>query len=192
MNRIKTIGLAIFTVVLTTAFIKTIDLETKSLLNDKVELKIPKDFDIMSEELMKLKYSSDRRPTLVYSNESGGINVALNLTQNQANQQLIPTYKDNFVQTFKNLYPSAEWKGNGIKTINGKEVGYLELVTPAMDTEIYNLMFLTDLNGKLLLCTFNCTKKSIAEWTPIAKEIMNSLKVQRSNLPFKSVKNIKL
>ncbi|MDG1821785.1 MAG: hypothetical protein P8H25_00190 [Flavobacteriaceae bacterium] len=178
MNRIKTIGLAIFTVVLTTAFIKTIDLETKSLLNDKVELKIPKDFDIMSEELMKLKYSSDRRPTLVYSNESGGINVALNLTQNQANQQLIPTYKDNFVQTFKNLYPSAEWKGNGIKTINGKEVGYLELVTPAMDTEIYNLMFLTDLNGKLLLCTFNCTKKSIAEWTPIAKEIMNSLKIK--------------
>ena len=178
MNRIKTIGLAIFTVVLTTAFIKTIDLEIKSLLNDKVELKIPKDFDIMSEELMKLKYPSDRRPTLVYSNESGGINVALNLTQNQASQQLIPAYKDNLVKTFKNLYLSSEWKDSGIKTINGKEVGYLELVTPAIDTEIYNLIFFTDLDGKLLLCTFNCTKKSIDQWTPTAKEIMNSLKIK--------------
>jgi hypothetical protein len=53
--------------------------------------------------------------------------------------------------------------------INGKEVGYLEFLTSAMDTEIYNLIFFTDLDGKLLLCTFNCTKKSIDEWSTIAK-----------------------
>lgn len=178
MNSIRTIGLAILTIILTTSFTTTIELETKSLLNNKVELKIPKEFDVMSEELMKMKYPSERRPTLVYSNGSAGINVALNLTQNQASQEMISAYRDNFVQTFKNLYPSAEWKDSGIKMINGKKVGYLELVTPAMDTEIYNLMFFTDVNGKLLLCTFNCTKKSIDEWTPAANEIMNSLKVK--------------
>ncbi len=178
MNRIKTIGLTVLTIALTTAFTVTIDLETKSLLNDKVELKIPKGFGIMSEELMKLKYPSKRRPTLVYSNKSGGINVALNLTQNQASQQLIPAYKDNFFQTFKKLYPSAEWKDSGVRTINGRKVGYLELVTPAIDTEIYNLMFFTDLDGKLLLCTFNCTKKSMDEWTSTARKIMNSLKMK--------------
>ncbi|MCG9899554.1 MAG: hypothetical protein MH132_06110 [Hydrotalea sp.] len=178
MNRIKIIGLSVLIIAVTTAFSQTIELEIKSLLNNKLELKIPKEFKIMSEELMKFKYPSERRPTLVYSNESGGINVALNLTQSQANQQLISTYKDNFIKTFKIMYPSAEWKDSGIKTINGKEVGYLELVTPAIDTEIYNLIFFTDLDGKLLLCTFNCTKKSIEEWTPTAKEIMNSLKVK--------------
>lgn len=178
MNRIKTFGLTFLVIILSTAFTTTIDLEIKSLLNNKVELKIPKDFDTMSEELMKLKYPSERRPTLVYSNESGGINVALNLTQHQASQQMIPVYKDNFVQTFKKLYPSAEWKDSGVKTINGKKVGYLELVTPAIDTEVYNLVFFTDLDGQLLLCTFNCTKKSIEEWTPTAKEIMNSLKIK--------------
>jgi hypothetical protein len=178
MNKTTTIGLAILTIILMTAFTTTIDLTTKSLLDDKVELKIPKKFNIMSEELLKMKYPSEERPTLVYSNESGGINVALNLTQNQANQEMISVYKDNFVKTFKNLYPSAEWKDSGIRTINGKKVGYLELVTPAIDTEIYNLMFFTDLDGKLLLCTFNCTKKNIAEWTPTAKKIMNSLKIK--------------
>lgn len=178
MNRIRTIGLGILTIVLTTAFIATVELETKLLLNDKVEISLPKDFDIMPEKLMESKYPSDRRPTLVYSNESGGINVALNLTTNQANQEMIPAYQKNFVQTFENLYPSAEWKDNGVKTINGKTVGYLELITPAIDTEIYNLMFFTDLDGKLLLCTFNCTKKSIDEWAPTAKEIMNSLRIK--------------
>ncbi|QNR25144.1 hypothetical protein [Croceimicrobium hydrocarbonivorans] len=178
MSRIKTIALAILTIAITSAFTSTVVLETKSLLNGKVEIKMPKDFEIMSDELMKLKYPSDRRPTLVYSNESGEINVALNHTQNQASQELIPAYKDNFVKTFKNLYPTAKWKDSGLKTINGRKVGYIELVTPAMDTEIYNLIFFTDQGGKLLLCTFNCTKKSIEEWTPTAKQIMNSLKVK--------------
>jgi hypothetical protein len=178
MNRIKTIGLTVLVVFLTTAFISTIDLKIKSLLNDKIELKIPSNFDIMSEELIKIKYPSERRPTLVYSNETGGINVALNLTQNKASQELIKPYVDNLVNTFKKTYPSADWKESGIKEINGKKVGYLELITPAVDTEIYNLIFFTDLEGKLLLCTFNCTKKSISEWTPTAKEIMNSLKTK--------------
>jgi hypothetical protein len=156
----------------------TIELETKSLLDNKVELRIPKDFYIMPDEMMKIKYPTERRPTLVYTNESGGINVALNLTQNKASQDIISAYKDNFVQTFKKLYPNAEWKDNGVKEINGRKVGYLELVTPAIDTEIYNLMFFTDLDGKLLLCTFNCTKKDMPEWTPLANEIMNSLKIK--------------
>lgn len=178
MNKIKIIGLSILALVITTAFAMKIELETRSLLNDKVELKVPKGFKIMSEEMMKTKYPSESRPTLIYTDETGGINVALNLTQSQASQEMIPSYQEYMVQTFKNLYPSAEWKGSGMKTINGKKVGYLELVTPAMDTEIYNLMFLTDVDGKLLLVTFNCTKKSINEWTPVAKEIMNSLKVK--------------
>jgi hypothetical protein len=178
MNKIKITGFAILMTVLSTAFTSTFDLETKLFFNDKVELKIPKEFEIMSEELMKIKYPSDRRPTLVYSNESGGINVAINLTQNKASQEMIPDYKDNLVKTFKNSYPSAQWKENGLKTVNGKIVGYLELVTPAIDTEIYNLIFFTDLDGKLLLCAFNCTKKSIDEWSPTAKEIMNSLKIK--------------
>ena len=163
---------------ISTGFLVKPELEIKSLLNNKIELKIPKDFAIMSEELLKLKYPSERRPTLVFSNDSGGINIALNLTSNPANQESILPYKDNFVQTFKSLHPKAIWKDHGVSLINGRKVGYLELITPAIDTDIYNLMFFTDLEGKLLLCSFNCTIKDIEEWKPIAKEIMNSLKTK--------------
>ena len=178
MHSIKTMGWFTLFLLLSTAFTSTIELEKKSLLNDQVELKVPKDFGIMSEELMKLKYPSERRPTLVYSNASGSINLALNHTQSEATQQLIPEFKDYFVQVFTNLYPSAERKGSGLKTINGKEVGYVEFISPAIDTEIYNLIFFTDLDGRLLLCTFNCTINNLEEWEPIGKEIFNSLKIK--------------
>ncbi len=181
INSIKTFILklfTLFTIVLLTSFAEPVELETKSLLNDKVELKIPKEFTIMTEEMLKIKYPAEKRPTLVFTNESGGINVALNLTQNNASQDIIKTYADNFLQIFKKMYPSADWKGNGVKKINGKKVGYLELITPAIDTEIYNLMFFTDVDGKLLLCSINCTKNRMEEWVPIANEIMNSLKTK--------------
>ncbi len=177
MKIIKALGIGILSTVLLSATIFTIELETKTLLNGKINLKIPKSFEIMSEEMLKVKYPSERRPTLVYTNESGEINVALNLTQSKAAQNIISTYKDKFVETFKNAYPSAKWKDKDVKEINGRKVGYLELITPAIDTEIYNLMFFTDVDGKLLICSFNCTKKNIPEWTSLAKEIMNSLKV---------------
>jgi hypothetical protein len=76
--------------------------------------------------------------------------------------------------TFKNIYPSAQWYDSGIKEINGKDIGFIELLTPAVDTEIYNLIWLTDLDGKLLITTFNCTKAEKDDWEPIAKAIMGS------------------
>lgn len=153
----------------------TIELEKRKILNDQVEILLPKEFEIMSEEMMKLKYPSERRPTLVYTNESGGINVAFNHTASNASQQHIDIYKDNFVKMFQNLYPSAEWLNTGTKQINGRKVGYMELITPAIDTKIYNLMFFTDLNGRLLLCTFNCVDRERKDWVEPAKQIMNSL-----------------
>jgi len=178
MHTFRTLGLTILTLILISATSSKNELEIKSLLNDKVELKVPLDFEIMSDEKLQTKYPTANRPTLVYTNKSGGINVALNLTQHTANEDLISSYKDNFVQSFKNAYPSAEWKDSGVKEINGRKVGYLELITPAMDTEIYNLVFFNDLENKLLLCTFNCTKNKTGNWIPIAKEIMNSLKIK--------------
>lgn len=63
--------------------------------------------------------------------------------------------------------------------INGRKVGYLELVTPGLDTDIYNLMFFTDLDGRLLLCSFNCVIRDLEQWQDKAKEIMYSLRVEQ-------------
>jgi len=98
----------------------------------------------------------------------GGINVGFNLTQNKMDQSLIEAYVELIENSFKSAYPSAEWKNKGTQEINGRKIGYLEVITPAIDTKIYNLLFFTDLNDQLLLCTFNCTEKDIEDWTETA------------------------
>lgn len=175
MKNFLTVLLTTFFFSALAAFSQGISLDDRLLLDDRISMKVPSGFEPMKEEMLRLKYPLENRPTLVFTNQTGSINVALNHTQHKADQEMITAYKDNLVQTFKNVYPSAKWKDSGVKEINGRKVGYMELVTPAIDTEIYNLLFFTDLDGRLLLCTFNCTKKDIKEWVPVGKEIMNSL-----------------
>ncbi len=86
-------------------------------------------------------------------------------------------FKQSMIGSFKTSIPSAKWVSSGVKVINGRKVGYLELVTPAIDQEIYNLMFFTDVNGKLFLATFNCLEKERSTWQHTAHQILNSLKV---------------
>lgn len=148
-----------------------------SVIKNKVSILIPKNFSYMSEEMIKAKYPMETRPTLVYSDKNGTVNVAVNSTPHKARSGDIKQYKDIFEQTFKNTYPSAKWISSGVKDIKGKKTGYLELVTPAIDTEIYNLIFFTDLDGKLLMCTFNCMIKDMKKWKGAAHKIMESLTV---------------
>lgn len=155
-----------------------IPLEIKTVLDGKISLKIPAGFEIMDEDFLKIKYPTGNRPAVAYTNETGGINVAFNHTQNPASQEQLPQYQEQFVKTFKAIYKGAEWHGSGIREVNGRKVGHVELITQAADSKIYNLIFFTDVEGKLLICTFNCMEKHLGDWSSVGHEIMRSLKVK--------------
>ncbi|TKI58731.1 hypothetical protein E8L90_26885 [Brevibacillus antibioticus] len=153
-------------------------LEAKKVLNDKVEILIPKGFTVMSEEMAKEKYPMENRPSLIYTDEKGTINIAFNHTETPIQDNLLKDMKDPMKQAFSNMYQDATWYRDEVIQINGKNVGVFELLTPAADTKIYNLIFFTELDGKMLMTTFNCTEDKMEEWKPLAQEILMSYKVQ--------------
>ncbi|MBW5470956.1 hypothetical protein GPJ61_24380 [Brevibacillus formosus] len=154
-------------------------LEAKKVLNDKVEILIPKGFTVMSEEMAKTKYPMENRPSLIYTDEKGSINIAFSHTETPIQEDsLIKDLKDPMKQAFSNMYKDATWYRDEVIQINGKNVGVFELLTPAADTKIYNLIFFTELDGKMLMTTFNCTEAQMEEWKPLAQEILMSYKVQ--------------
>lgn len=132
----------------------------------------------MSEDKAKAKYPYENRPSIIYTNESASVNIAFNYTQNQASNENLQAIMDAMKESFENLYPSAQWYTSEVKTINDKDIGVLELITPAIDTEVYNLMWFTDLDGKLLIATFNCTKEQIDEWKPVGEVILSSFELK--------------
>ena len=82
------------------------------------------------------------------------------------------------MSSYQESFPKATWKGDGVTIINGRKVGYLKLITDAIDQRVYNYVFLTYCDGRLLIGTFNCVEKLLPKWESTSEEIVQSLRVK--------------
>ena len=91
--------------------------------------------------------------------------------------------RDNEVARYKGFHMSnmkkesnLEWLGDGIKTINGKTVGFIKVIYT--DRNTFGYFFFTSMDGKLLFLMFNCVDKLWPALEETAEKIVNSLKVK--------------
>lgn len=148
----------------------------KSVLNGKASLLIPDDFALMDVNTIARKYPvAGHRPSEVYTNQNGTINIALNHTANNANESDLEGVKKIMDAQFQK--PPFEFLRSDIKILNGKKFVILEFVSPAVDTKIYNLMAITSLEGRLAMITFNCTNNHVKDWKQVGKKIIESIEI---------------
>jgi len=152
-------------------------LERKTVLNNKISILLPDKFTIMDSIMLIVKYPApSNRPTIVYTNDSGSINVAFSHTQTQANQdQLEEIRKILFAQITSNS--SISNVSNNTKVINGIKFVLFEFFSEAVDTRVFNHMFITTLENRLLIGNFNCTEEHLSNWKPVGLKIINSIKL---------------
>ena len=153
------------------------ELASRSFLDGRLTMLIPVGFEPMSEEMLSFKYPSERRPTLVFTDPSGAVNVALNHTRNSVRDDQVPELHQAMDQMFRRLYPSAEWYRSETGQRDGMRYFTLDLITPAIDTEIRNMIFAVSLEGRMLLISFNCVRELEAQWAPLGQQIIDSIMV---------------
>lgn len=158
-----------------------IQLERKAFIDGRLTMLIPSNFAPMDEEMLRLKYPSERRPTVVYTNTRGSVNIAANYTNDSMTQSDLPEFHDTMKKMFNNLYPSATWYESGVTSINGREWLTLDLRTPTIDTEVRNLMAGTSSEGRLLLVTFNTVIALEPTWLEAGKAIIQSLRLDEES-----------
>ncbi len=154
---------------------QSIIFEERKLLDEKIILRLPKDFWIMPPETVALKYPAERRPGLVYTNETGTVNITFSHTQTTLENDGVQRFRDYIIKTIRKIQPAVEWVADGLKNINEKNIGYFEFIAPALDTNIYNFLSVTELNKQALIINFNCPEEEMDEWRPIAKGILDTL-----------------
>lgn len=147
---------------------------TVSLYGNKLQLSIPGYFTEMSSLMKQSKYPRGNSPDVVYTDEEGTVNIAFKHTTTLLGDANLTEIQTTLVQQLQSTSP--ENLNHRIETINGSKFGVIEFISQAMDAKVYNLMFLTELEGKMLLGTFNCTEALKGEWQPKAKEILSSVR----------------
>jgi hypothetical protein len=156
-----------------------IKLEKRSLLNDKIELMVPDYFKPMTADVIAQKYPNPgQQPSLVLTDENAEVNIVVSATQQPIQSSQMAQYKDFMIGSLKKSHPDAQWLDNGVKTVNGKNVGYFKMISNAVDQKVFVYYFFTNMDGKVLLVTFNCPESMLPNWKDTADTIMASLKVK--------------
>lgn len=150
-------------------------LQKLNLLDGKLTVDLSDGFGLMGEEMLEAKYPASNRPTLVYTNENGTVNFAFNHTTNKIPKGKLPEILPAFVGQFNSIYSQIEWFKKDVEKVNGKDFVVLEFITPATDSKIYNIMYVTVIEGRMLMCSFNCLESQRNEWEFKAKESLNSI-----------------
>lgn len=169
--------LIVFALFMSSAASFAVELVEFEALNGKVVLQVPKKFAPMSTEMLNLKFPSSRRPTEALSDETGSVSVVFNHTGSAMRPSDLKAVYEEVSKSFHNIYPSATWIRDEIIEQNGQGFMVLELVTPAIDTKIHNIIYGTSVSGRFLIVSFNTTVELSDPWVSIGNKIMASLRV---------------
>ena len=154
-------------------------LDTVSILKGRVKILAPEELSSMTQEMWALKYKTATKPVMVLSDKNGEVNLIADLTQQPATESQIPAFKDYQIKELKSKRPDLNLLSQGVKTINGKQVGYFKFITQAVDQKVFNYYFFSIAEGKILLFTFNCIEKLQSKWEATADNIVSSLKITK-------------
>ncbi|GAA0135343.1 hypothetical protein YSY43_21830 [Paenibacillus sp. YSY-4.3] len=156
---------------------ETLSFQRYSLFEDQLSLVMPSMFKPMTPQMAALKYPSERRPQLIYTNALSTINVAFNHTATPVRGREIEEFTQGITQILRRTQKILKWYEDGVVQAPEATVGYCEFVTPVMNGSIYNFMFFLSLEGRALMCTFNCLDQEMNDWRPVAKSMMASLRM---------------
>jgi hypothetical protein len=152
------------------------ELKEVKLYSDKVTVSVPKDFELMTDEMKQVKYPAGNPPEFVYTDAEGTVNVAINVVDNPLTEKDI----EPLVEQMKSMYKAAasEWIDSGKLEVNKKTYGFVEFKIKTPDgAEVYNYIYFTDYDGKMFMGTFNSVTEKLDDWKPTAKEVLYSIKL---------------
>lgn len=140
--------------------------------NDNFYLKIPKEFDSMSSDLINVKYPKGNVPTYVLTNEETTINVVVNVTKDNIKNESITPFLETMRQT---LATSNEIIETNVYKKQNHNIGEIKFISKASDTDIYNHMIIFSVDATLRIVSFNCTKDLMENWKSVGEFIIGSL-----------------
>lgn len=135
------------------------------LFNDRAKIKLP---DIMSEmplDLASIKYPSEKRPQEIFSTFDGTANFTFAFNENNpASESDLEKIKISCKSSILKCQPANVFYNDSMIDVKNGKIYLFDFKSYALDTPIYNLLFLTCVDNILLLGTFNCQITDSNNW----------------------------
>lgn len=150
-------------------------LANRKALSNAIEIKLPADFKYMTATVLASKYPSNNKPSEVYTNEDVTVNIAFKKTEQSLTEQKVFADGKKLEQQLTSNGKVQLIASEQIKA-NGNNIYVFSFYSNAIDTKVYNVMFVFSLKGKMVVGSFNCTVALQNQWQITAYEIIRSIK----------------
>lgn len=142
-----------------------------------ISLFMPDEFEPLDGEIKKLVFPLSHPPQYVFASGDTQFQITFNLTDNMVPDDGIPKFMEISKALLEKMGPHARILATATIKNKGKNIGIMEMVTQAVDMNVYNVMFYVSINKKLLIGSIVCPAKLHERMVPIAKEILDSIEV---------------
>lgn len=161
----------------------------KTFLTPGISMLVPSDFTLMPDEVLARKYLTTKKPSAMYSDPTGEIDLGVNITNNYWQEQDIPMLKDLYKGSLRASYTKVQFFTEEVRTINKRQFVVLEFVGTVEDDKEgimgkknalsrYNYMMYTVVENRIVVVNFNCPAKYQSVWQPLLPKMMQSVKIR--------------
>ena len=138
----------------------------------------PQGYTELSAQEIDAKFGRNgRKPIKVFGNASRGSTVSVTWSQQKLTQAALPQFKEAMENLLPKLTPGLVFNERQLRTIGARRWVYLDSTVPAADTDIRNLMYLSDLGGHMIGVNFNATVAEFASQQDGFEAAAQTLKV---------------
>lgn len=151
--------------------------EKVKLFRKQMEIFLPEGFKDMPDYIAKKKYPSKHRPPMILMNEDNCVNFTFHLMDVALAENQLEKAADGFAKSMKQVYTNAKFQELQYgKRNDGSKMAWLSYESMAIDADMFNIMFITSLDGKMLYGSFNCILEMQKDWEEIALYCIRSIK----------------
>lgn len=142
----------------------------------KISIMLPDSFVNLPLELAKAKYMSEQRPQVIMTSLDTTVNVGLSFVDVSVDADQLKVLKMQSMSALKNINPAIIFYEDRAEEDSEPPMAWFEFKSYGMDKNIFNLMFIAQVHGKLLHGNFNCDHDYATEWNEAARQMMHSVR----------------
>ncbi|MCH5264092.1 MAG: hypothetical protein J1F42_14380 [Lachnospiraceae bacterium] len=145
------------------------------LFGGKLGIMLPLVFEDMPEHIAQMKYPSRNRPQVIKTNHDGSINCCFSLLDQQVSEKEIAETAAVMKDTLKKVQPWDTFLEEGTDRNHTNVFSWFTYKNYSIDSQIFNHMFVTAVDGRALIGMFNCPYRDMQLWKDVMMSMMLTL-----------------
>lgn len=158
-----------------------VEFEDRLILDGHMQIRIPTDFEPAAHEDIKKTFYHEKKPQHVYENGYLPFSFILNTTAVQMSFEEVKEYYATCKKQLVNIGPKLRILRSEKYCGTDMTFSKIESISHTLTEPVYNFMFMTSLNGYLLVGNLVCASAYMERFRPVIEEMFNSIKILTPN-----------